>query len=168
MFLSERPLATTVDAVGQQSESFVEPPREQIPAISAMHVEAMEKTDDDAVWVAAGMRHVILHTVGRRTGAVHKVALPYWVDDNGHRIVVASFAGGPRDPAWFLNLCDRAANPDVEVRVQGGTYRTVPEVLDGTDYDDTWAKLTADRPHYLNYQSRTDRRIPLVRLAERQ
>jgi hypothetical protein len=39
-------------------------------------------------------------------------------------------------------------------------------VLDGADYDVTWAALTADRPFYIDYQSRTTRRIPLVRLPE--
>jgi hypothetical protein len=39
-------------------------------------------------------------------------------------------------------------------------------VLDGADYDDTWAALTADRSYYRDYQTRCDRRIPLVRLVK--
>jgi hypothetical protein len=42
----------------------------------------------------------------------------------------------------------------------------VPEILDGEDYATTWAGLVADRPWYDDYQSRTDRQIPLVRLVE--
>jgi deazaflavin-dependent oxidoreductase (nitroreductase family) len=80
---------------------------------------------------------------------------------------VASFAGSPTDPAWFLNLSDRSANPDVLVRVQGGTFRTVPQILEGEDYAKTWAGLTADRPWYDNYVAKADgRKIPLVRLTE--
>ena len=41
-----------------------------------------------------------------------------------------------------------------------------PQVLDGGDYAETWTGLTADRPWYDDYQSRTDRQIPLVRLVE--
>jgi deazaflavin-dependent oxidoreductase (nitroreductase family) len=80
--------------------------------------------------------------------------------------VVASFAGSPKDPAWFLNLSDRTANPDVLVRVQGGTYRTGPEILAGDDYAKTWAGLLADRPWYDDYVAKAGgRKIPLVRLT---
>jgi len=95
------------------------------------------------------------------------VALPFWRDPQGRRIVVASFAGHPKDPSWFLNLSDRTANPDVLVRVQGGTYRCVPEILDGDDYVTTWAGLVADRPWYDDYVAKAGgRKIPVVRLAE--
>jgi deazaflavin-dependent oxidoreductase (nitroreductase family) len=80
--------------------------------------------------------------------------------------VVASFSGAPGHPSWYLNLSDRDANPEVKIRVQQGLFWADPQVLDGSDYADTWAGLTADRPWYDDYQSRTDRRIPLVRLVE--
>jgi deazaflavin-dependent oxidoreductase (nitroreductase family) len=108
------------------TREFQTPTREEIVAISAQHVAMMETSDADETWIWVGMEHLLLHTVGRRTGTVHKVALPFWRDGDGHRVVVASFAGNPTDPAWFLNLSDREANPDVLVRVQGGTFRTVP------------------------------------------
>lgn len=150
---------------GQTYEAFDEPAREHIPAISRMHIEQLEKSNDDAVWQLVGMHHLVLHTVGRKSGNLHKVALPYWVDPDGHRVVVASFSGAEKDPAWFLNLSDRAANPEVFVHHQQGTYRSVPEILEGDEYDRIWALLVADRPNYADYQTRTDRRIPLVRLA---
>ena len=71
-----------------------------------------------------------------------------------------------KDPAWFANLADRTANPEVYVRVQGGEYWTVPEILNGEDYAAVWDALIADRPHYAEYQAATERRIPLVRLRE--
>src|SRR5215211_4797664 len=92
-----------------------EPPRDQIPGISAMHVAAMDTMDSDEVWVGAGMNQLILRTVGRKSGKEHRVALPYWIDGDGHRVVVASFAGAPKDPAWFLNVAHRDANPEVLV-----------------------------------------------------
>jgi deazaflavin-dependent oxidoreductase (nitroreductase family) len=112
------------------------------------------------------MHHLLLRTIGRRSGNVHKVALPFWRAPDGHRIVVASFSGAPTDPAWYLNLADRTANPEVHVRVQGGQYWSTPEVLEGEAYDATWAALLVDRPHYADYQAGTERRIPLVRLPE--
>ncbi len=134
--------------------------------LTRAHVEAMESSDDDAVWVQAGMHHVLLRTVGRRSGKEHKVALPTWRDPGGHRIVVASFAGASGDPAWFLNLSDRAVNPEVLCRVQHGTYWSVPEVPEADEYAELWELLNADRAWYKTYQAKTDRRIPLVRLPE--
>jgi deazaflavin-dependent oxidoreductase (nitroreductase family) len=152
--------------VTQQNEDFVEPSRDEIPAISRGHVAAMEASDDDAVWVIAGMHHVVLRTVGRRSGNEHKVALPFWADAEGQPVVVGSFSGAPQHPSWYLNLSDRDANPEVLVRRQGQLYWSVPEILDGDEYAANWAGLTADREYYNDYQSRTDRRIPLVRLRQ--
>ena len=53
------------------------------------------------------------------------------------------------------------------MRVKARTTSSGPSaVLDGAEYDQTWAALVEDRGYYANYQTRTDRRIPLVRLVE--
>jgi F420H(2)-dependent quinone reductase len=52
------------------------------------------------------------------------------------------------------------------VKHQGGAYWSVPVILEGDEYDQTWAHLTADRAWYDDYQAKTDRRIPLVALPE--
>lgn len=162
-------LVTSQPRSGSQAadREFETPTKEQIVAISATHVGMMETSDADETWIWAGMEHVLLRTIGRKSGNEHKVALPFWRDAAGHRIVVASFGGNPTDPAWFLNLSDRTANPDVAVRVQGSSYRTVPQILDGEEYDEVWAGLVADRPWYDDYVVKSGgRKIPLVRLAE--
>jgi deazaflavin-dependent oxidoreductase (nitroreductase family) len=150
----------------QRSSEFATPGRDEIVAISAKHVAMMERSDAEDVWVWANMHHVLLATIGRRSGTEHKVALPFWLDPDGHRIVVASFAGAVKDPAWFLNLSDRVANPQVRVRVQGDLFWADAQILAGDDYDATWSGLTLDRPHYNDYQDKTERRIPLVRLVK--
>jgi deazaflavin-dependent oxidoreductase (nitroreductase family) len=146
-------------------QTWETPSLEDIPVISRSHVEALEASDDDAVWIPFGQVLVLLHTVGRKSGKQHKVPLPVWWDPDGHRIVVASFAGAPHHPAWFLNLRDRT-DPEVLVRFQHGRYWSVPEILEGEDYEQVWALLTADRAWYNDYQAKTVRRIPLVRLRE--
>jgi deazaflavin-dependent oxidoreductase (nitroreductase family) len=148
-------------------QTWETPPLDVIPQLSRGHVEAMESSDADEVWQQAGMHHVLLRTIGRKSGAEHKVALPTWLDPDGRRVVVASFAGAPGHPSWYLNLSDRTANPEVLCRVQGGKqYWSVPQILDGDEYDRIWALLNADRAWYANYQAKTDRRIPLVVLVE--
>jgi len=151
---------------GQGHEAFVEPPRDEIPGLSRQHVAAMEASDADEVWILAGMHHVILYTGGRVSGKTHAVALPYWMDPEGRRVVVASFSGAPRDPDWYLNFTAGDGNRELLVGSQHGRFWAKAEILDGEDYDRTWAALTADREYYRDYQTRCERRIPLVRLHE--
>jgi deazaflavin-dependent oxidoreductase (nitroreductase family) len=145
------------------------PPADEIVKLTKGHVEAMENdalNDNDDVWQQAGMHHVLLRTIGRKSGTEHKVALPTWLDPEGRRVVVASFAGAKQHPSWYLNLADRAANPEVLVRVRGKQYWSEPEILESDEYDRIWPLLNADRAWYQNYQAKTDRKIPLVRLPE--
>lgn len=143
------------------------PGLDEIVELTKSHVEAMETSDHDLVWVQAGMHHVLLHTVGRKSGREHKVALPTWNDPDGHRIVVASYAGAPGHPSWYLNLSDRDANPRVRCRVQDGEFWSDQEILvEGDERDRIWNLLVRDRAWYADYQAKTDRTIALVRLPE--
>jgi deazaflavin-dependent oxidoreductase (nitroreductase family) len=150
----------------QRAEPFDTPTPDEIIQISKMHVGAMESSDADEVWRPAGMRHVVIRTIGRKSGNEHKVALPYWIDPDGERVVVASMAGAEKNPSWFVNLADKSANPEVLVRHQHGADWSDCAILEGDDYDATWAGLTADREWYNDYQAKCSRRIPLVRLVE--
>jgi len=147
-------------------QNFQTPSLEDIPVISRADVERLEATADPGAWTRNGMDYVVLRTLGRRTGKETKVALPVWYDADDHRIVVASFAGAPRHPDWYLNLADRERNPEVLCKVAGRAYWSAQEILTGDDYRTVWDQLTADRAWYLDYQARTDRQIPLVRLPE--
>src|SRR3954453_2874407 len=73
----------------QKNDEFIEPSPEEIVLFTKEHVSQLEQTDGDDVWVVGGMNHVLVHTVGRKSGRIHKVALPFWTDENGHRVVVA-------------------------------------------------------------------------------
>ncbi|MFN8036486.1 MAG: nitroreductase/quinone reductase family protein [Acidimicrobiia bacterium] len=157
-------MATTDDSSGAQGyEEFEVPEREEIYRVSRTHIGMMESATS-AEWVFAGMEHIVLRTIGRRSGKEHKVALPKWVDDGGNIVVVASNAGAPAHPAWFFNLSDRDANPDVLVKTSAGEFRSVPQVLEGDEHDRIWAALTTDRPFYADYAVMAGRTIPLVRL----
>jgi deazaflavin-dependent oxidoreductase (nitroreductase family) len=150
----------------QPNEPFEEPPFEQISDISRMHVQAMETMDDDMVWIGAGMHQVVIYTIGRRSGNEHKVAVPVWFDDNGHRVVVASYAGSDKHPHWYLNLSDKDANPEVRVKAQDREFWADAQVLEGGEYEEVWEQIVEDRAYYADYQTRTTRKLPLVRLVE--
>lgn len=151
----------------QKSEPFETPERSTIRGTTREHVAAMEQSNADDVWILSGMRHLLLRTRGRRSGRERKVALPFWQDEDDAPIVVASYAGAPEHPGWYLNLADRSANPEVYVRIRDRAYWSEPEILDGDEYRAVWEALTGDRPFYRDYQALTERRIPLVRLREK-
>jgi hypothetical protein len=44
------------------------------------------------------MHHVVLHTIGRKSGNEHKVALPFWLDEQGKRVIVC-VPGAPTNPS---------------------------------------------------------------------
>ncbi|MCA9511327.1 MAG: nitroreductase/quinone reductase family protein [Myxococcota bacterium] len=150
----------------QKSEEFETPDRAAIPGITRAHVAEMEASNDDAVWVRAGMAHMLVRTLGRKSGREHKVALPYWLDAQGRPVVVGSYAGAPQHPAWYLNLADRSANPEVFCRFQHEDFWARADVLDGDEYRAVWDALTTDRAYYRDYQKLTERRLPLVRFAK--
>jgi len=161
----DRKRGLTLPESQKVEQNWATPPPDEIVAISRGHVQAMESSDADEVWNVAGMHHIVIHTIGRKSGKEHKVALPTWRDPDGNRIVAGSFAGAEQHPTWFLNLRDRK-DPEARCRVQGAQFWSVPEILDGDEYDRIWALFTADRAWYNDYQAKTDRRIPLVRLPE--
>jgi deazaflavin-dependent oxidoreductase (nitroreductase family) len=152
----------------QRAELDETPDRKDIPKITQGHVAAMESSSADEVWTLANMHHILVRTVGRKSGKPHKVALPYWEDADDQPIVVASYAGNPTHPAWFFNIADEKANPEVMCRLQSGSFWAKAEILDGDDYDTHWKALSADRPFYAEYQElcKATRRIPLVRLRK--
>ena len=151
----------------QRIEQFWDTPtHDQIVEISHAHVEALEASNEDNVWQQVGMHHIILTTIGRRSGKEHKCALPIWRDEDGHRVVVGSFAGADKEPDWLANLRDKASNSEVKIRTQNSEYVSPPEILEGLERDLLWNQLCEDRAWYNDYQERTERVIPLIRFSE--
>jgi deazaflavin-dependent oxidoreductase (nitroreductase family) len=78
--------------------------------------------------------------------------------------VVASFAGGPRNPAWYENL---VANPDVEVQIQRRRFRAVATAVPQAERPAVWSQIVLRAPMYADYQKATEREIPVVILEPR-
>lgn len=100
----------------------------------------------------------LLTTTGRRTGQPRVSPLLYLRD--GDRIVlVASRGGSDKNPMWYLNL---QANPRVAVQIKNDVLKLVAR--DTTDAERTyyWPKLKQLYPAFADYQSWTDRQIPIV------
>lgn len=107
-----------------------------------------------------GMPAVRLVTTGRKSGARREVMLTAPVIDGDRVVLVASYGGDPRHPAWFLNL---QADPNVELSVAGGPFRPyVARVASDEERAELWPRVVAAYKGYAGYQRRTDREIPLA------
>jgi deazaflavin-dependent oxidoreductase (nitroreductase family) len=106
---------------------------------------------------------LVLETIGAKTGQARTTPLGWFPDTTDQNwVVVASYAGAARHPAWFLNM---AKNPDkVWVKVGQRRFAVQPESLTGSDRARAWQRVLELSPGYGNYQRKTDREIPIVRL----
>ena len=113
--------------------------------------------------------HVVLMTAkGAKSGDL--ITTPLVCGRDGKDcIVVASKGGAPTDPTWFGNI---KANPEVELELPTDngteTFKARASVVDDrVEHDRLYGEMTKIWPSFADYQRRTDRLIPVVRL-ERQ
>jgi deazaflavin-dependent oxidoreductase (nitroreductase family) len=101
---------------------------------------------------------LLLTTTGAKTGQQRTTPVVYTVDD-GRRVVIASKAGAPHHPHWYLNL---VVNPEVTVEVPGETYRARAVIASGAERDRLYAQQAAQMPNFTEYAQKTERQIPVV------
>lgn len=106
-----------------------------------------------------GMPALALTTTGRKSGKPRTSMLTAPVRDGERIVLVASKGGAPTHPMWFLNLRD---NPDVEVLMNGKRRRMRAHVATPEERDALWPRVVAGYKGYAQYQTRTDRDIPVV------
>jgi len=110
-----------------------------------------------------GAPMILLHHIGARTGTVRVNPLVYFPQDDGSMLVVASKGGAPPTPDWYHNV---VANPRFEVEVGTRTFTVEASELDGSERAAKWPEIVAARPGFGDYETRTSRTIPVLRLRE--
>jgi deazaflavin-dependent oxidoreductase (nitroreductase family) len=107
-------------------------------------------------------RTLVLTTVGAKSGQTRDAHLTAFPDGDGW-LVVASKGGSPTHPAWYVNM---AGHPD-EIWVQVGNRRTrvKAETLNGDERAKAWRRIVSEFSNYGDYEKKTDREIPVVRLT---
>ena len=103
---------------------------------------------------------LLLQTIGRKSGAQRVTPLIY--DRAGDEfMIIASNGGQDFHPSWFLNLSEM---PDVRFRIGLDCFEGTWRVAEGAEREGLWAQMKAYYPPYQEYESRTDRQIPVVLL----
>jgi deazaflavin-dependent oxidoreductase (nitroreductase family) len=112
-----------------------------------------------------GFNALVLTTVGRKSGLERMTPVGWFPGADGSWLIVASAAGAPGNPAWYYNL---AAHPDqVRIDVDGKTIDVRAEQLHGPEREEAWEQITAAAPRFAQYQVKTDRVLPIIRLTPR-
>lgn len=129
-------------------------------------VETYERTGgrEANTLLDTGLPIIIVTTRGKKSGKVRKSPVMR-VEHNGEYAIVASMGGAPQNPAWYHNL---KSNPD-EVTVQDGPEPFDVEVreLSGDERAEWWDRAVAAYPPYAEYQTRTQRVIPVLLARKR-
>ena len=103
---------------------------------------------------------LLLTTTGRKTGEKRTAPLVY-IEDGDDYAVVASFAGAPKHPAWYLNL---KSHPEATVQIGDQVFDVTASTATPEEKQRLWPRFTAVYRDYDTYQKRTDRGIPVVLL----
>jgi deazaflavin-dependent oxidoreductase (nitroreductase family) len=112
-----------------------------------------------------GFKALILMSVGRKSGLPRMTPVGYFPGKEGNWLIVASAAGSAGNPAWYYNL---AAHPDkVQVEIEGRTVAVIAEQLHGAERQQAWEQIIAAAPRFAQYQHKTDRELPIIRLVSR-
>ena len=108
-------------------------------------------------WVR-GAPVLILTTTGRRSGETRSTPLIYGRSGADY-LVVGSKGGAPTPPAWYLNL---QANPDVAVQVKADRFAARARTASKQEKPELWKLMTSIWPDYDEYQTKTEREIPVI------
>lgn len=110
-----------------------------------------------------GMNVLFLTTIGRTSGQQRETAVAWFPDGDNAWLIVASAAGSAQNPRWYRNL---AAHPDqLSIELPDRRVRVSARQLHGPERVDAWQRIVTAQPRYRKYQAKTNRELPVIRLA---
>lgn len=105
-----------------------------------------------------GIPVCLLTTTGRKSGEP-RVSPLLFLEDGDRIVLVASQGGLPKNPMWYLNI---RANPEVTVQIRSRVRKMRARVATDEERTELWPRLVELYADFDNYQSWTDRQIPVV------
>jgi deazaflavin-dependent oxidoreductase (nitroreductase family) len=112
-----------------------------------------------------GFNALVLTTVGAKSGVERTTPVGWFPGPDGSWLIVASAAGAKGNPAWYYNL---AAHPDqVQIEVNGRKVPVTAQQLHGAEREQAWQQVITAAPRFAQYQVKTDRELPIIRLTPR-
>jgi deazaflavin-dependent oxidoreductase (nitroreductase family) len=103
---------------------------------------------------------VVITSVGARTGNLRKNPVMR-VEKDGRYVAIGSKGGSDTDPEWVRNLL---AHPEVDLQDGAEKHTYTARLLSGEERQEWWEHAVATWPTYGEYQTRTEREIPVFLL----
>ena len=123
------------------------------------HIDEYVETDGQKGYEwRNGAPTLLLTTRGRKTGKLRRTALIFGVDGDRY-LLVASVGGAAKNPAWYLNLVE---NSEVELQVKAEKFKGRARTATAQEKPPLWRLMASIWPDYDNYQTKTEREIPVV------
>ena len=107
-----------------------------------------------------GVPVVVVTSMGSKSGKLRKNPVMR-VEHDGRYAAVASKGGAPEHPAWYRNLVE---HPLVEVQDKTAKGDFTARELSGDERQQWWDRAVEVCPDYAEYQTKTDRQIPVFLL----
>jgi len=104
---------------------------------------------------------ILLTTIGAKSGKIRKTPLMR-VEHDGEYAIVASLGGAPKNPVWYHNI---KAHPRVELQDGEVTKEYDAREVVGDQKAVWWQRAVEAWPDYAEYQTKTDRQIPVFVLT---
>ena len=98
----------------------------------------------------ANMPVLLLTMTGARSGRTITKPLVYSTDGDRF-VVIASFAGAPKHPAWYHNL---VATPEATVEVGSERFRVKAAVTSGEERQRLFDRQAAQMPIFVEYRAK--------------
>jgi deazaflavin-dependent oxidoreductase (nitroreductase family) len=129
----------------------------------AEHVRVYRETGGERGYEWRGTTILLLTTTGRKSGEPRTTPLIHRTD--GERwVIVASKGGAPEHPGWYENLL---ADADASIQVKDEVIPVRASTAEGEERARLWSLMAEVWPAYDEYQTKTDREIPVVVLTRR-
>jgi deazaflavin-dependent oxidoreductase (nitroreductase family) len=120
-------------------------------------VEEYERSGGTTGTTLRGVPVVVITSVGASSGKLRKHPVMR-VEHDGVYAAVASKGGAPQHPAWYRNLVD---HPLVEVQDQSAKGDYAAREASGDERAVWWKRAVEVWPDYAEYQTKTERQIPV-------
>jgi deazaflavin-dependent oxidoreductase (nitroreductase family) len=121
-------------------------------------IDEFRANDGETSGPFAGAPLMLMTTKGAKSGKERVIPIVFTRD--GDRLVVAASKGGaPTNPDWYWNV---KANPEVTIELPGEKFRARASEPDRPERDRLYAAHAAAMPNFAEYETKTDRVIPIV------
>ena len=134
--------------------------KEDILGFMKDHIKRYLATNGEDGHLMNGFPCLVLTTTGKKSGEKRQAAVILGKHNNSY-VIVASKGGSDTPPAWFVNL---QANPRAHIQVKEKKMDVQMRVAEGAEHKQLWDMMAKVFPDYLEYQKKTQRKIPVVML----